>query len=77
MVVEDTALGGQPALALRLGYPDVAEDRRIDGSTSGSVDNQTSCLFASLFGGVYPYLGRVDKQLLEKRVRWRKQGSGV
>ena len=35
LVVEYAALGGQPALALRLGYPDVAEDRGIHGSTSG------------------------------------------
>ena len=32
--VEDPALGAQPALSFRLGNPDVAEDRRIDGSTS-------------------------------------------
>ena len=35
VVVEDPALGGQSARALRLGYPDVSEYRRIDGSTSG------------------------------------------
>ena len=34
MVVEDTALGGQPALPFNLRDPDVAEDRGIDGSTS-------------------------------------------
>ena len=34
VVVEDPALGGQSARALRLGDPDVAEDRGIDGNTS-------------------------------------------
>ena len=35
VVVEDSALGGQPALSLRLGDPDIAENRGIDGNTSG------------------------------------------
>ena len=34
VVVEDPALGGQPTLSLRLGNPDVAEDRGIDWNTS-------------------------------------------
>ena len=34
VAVEDAALGGQPAVALRLGDPDVTEDRGVDGSAS-------------------------------------------
>ena len=34
VVGEDAALGGQPALALSLGDPDVAEDCWVHGSTS-------------------------------------------
>ena len=35
LIVEGPALGGQPALAFCLGNADVAEDRWIDGNTSG------------------------------------------
>ena len=58
MVVENPALGGQPALSLRLGDPDVTEDRGIDGSTSGGWQSNR-WLFATLYNGVYSYLGDV------------------
>ena len=58
MIVEGPALGGQPALALHLGNADVSEDRGVDGSTSDGWQS-TRCFIATLYGGVYSYLGDV------------------
>ena len=44
VVGEDAALGGQPAVSLCLGDPDVAEDRGIDGSTS-TCDKKTGSYY--------------------------------
>ena len=72
MLVDDTSLGGQPALSLRLGDPDVAEDRGVDGSTSGGWQ-ETKWFFTILYNRVYPYLGDVainpgDNVRMEKMV---------
>ena len=53
VVGEDAALGGQPALALRLGDPDVAEECGVHSLTSPTWQRNT-WLFATLFRGVYP-----------------------
>ena len=44
VVVEDAALGGQPARALRLGDPDVAEDRWVHVATSPRGNQTPVCL---------------------------------
>ena len=76
LVVEYPALGGQPALSLGLGDPDVAEDRGIDGSTSGgyAIKHLVSChlLQSSIFVS-----GPHGNQLLEKTSRWRQAHGRV
>ena len=59
----------------RLGDPDVAKDRGTDGNTSG-VWQSNRCLFASLFGGVYPYLGPVAINCWRKRQTGENRGQG-
>ena len=45
---DEVALGGQPARALRLGDPDVAEDRWVHVATSPRGNKTPGCLPVSL-----------------------------
>ena len=74
MAGEYAALGGQAALSLSLGDPDVVEDSGVHEYLQWWQSN--TCLFASLFPGVYPYLGRVANNYWRKRQTGENMGYG-